>query len=246
MMINCAPRSTAVVTRHGLHTCAPSVVVSRKKVWKVQAAPKPDVIVEENVQFACTGRRSMVCSIASVAAALPCVQPLAAQAIDIANDKYDSLPSGLKILDVKIGNGAFPEPGDVVVVHWAGYTKGYQGKRIDNTSVRDEPYTFTLGKHEAIPAFEQAVSTMRPGGIRRVEIPGEIPELSYPRDRSQRFTNELKPSSEGKIYKYRYGPQPSELGGQRSLDFVLDNPTLYDLNRTLLMDIKLLRVRKQS
>jgi hypothetical protein len=24
----------------------------------------------------------------------------------------------------------------------------------------------------------------------------------------------------------RYGPQPIELGGQRALDFVLDNPTL--------------------
>eukprot|EP00967_Tisochrysis_lutea_P142969 scaffold264962_cov16-Tisochrysis_lutea.AAC.1 len=33
----------------------------------------------------------------------------------------------------------------------------------------------------------------------KVEIPGEIPELSYPRDRSQRFTNELIPSSEGKV-----------------------------------------------
>lgn len=40
-------------------------------------------------------------------------------------------------------------------------------------------------------------------GIRRVEVPGDHPELSYPRDRSQRFTNELIPSKEGKIYKYR-------------------------------------------
>jgi hypothetical protein len=39
-------------------------------------------------------------------------------------------------------------------------------------------------------------------GIRRVEVPGSVPELSYPRDRSQRFTNELL-SSDGKIFKYR-------------------------------------------
>lgn len=44
-------------------------------------------------------------------------------------------------------------------------------------------------------------------------------------------------------HRYRYGPQPSELGGQRALDFVLDNPTLNDTNRTLLFDIKLLAVR---
>lgn len=42
----------------------------------------------------------------------------------------------------------------------------------------------------------------------------------------------------------RYGPQPIELGGQRALDFVLDNGTLQDFNRTLLFDIKLLTVRK--
>jgi hypothetical protein len=35
-----------------------------------------------------------------------------------------------------------------VVVHWAGFTKGYQGKRLDNTSLRDEPYAFVLGGHE--------------------------------------------------------------------------------------------------
>lgn len=32
-----------------------------------------------------------------------------------------------------------------VEVHWSGYTAGYQGKRIDNTSVRDEPYRFQVG-----------------------------------------------------------------------------------------------------
>lgn len=35
-----------------------------------------------------------------------------------------------------------------VEVHWSGVTKGYQGKRIDNTSLRDEPYVFRLGAHE--------------------------------------------------------------------------------------------------
>eukprot|EP00955_Chlamydomonas_euryale_P110377 365996-Chlamydomonas_euryale.AAC.8 len=58
------------------------------------------------------------------------------------------------------------------------------------------------------------------------QVPGAAPALGYPRDRSERFTNELVPNTDGQIYKYRYGPQPVELGGQRALDFVLDNPTL--------------------
>ncbi|KAG2428533.1 hypothetical protein HYH02_014337 [Chlamydomonas schloesseri] len=166
-------------------------------------------------------------------------------------DDFVTLPSGIKVLTIREGEGATPQPGDTVSVHWAGFTKGYQGKRarecggkrIDNTSVRDEPYEFKLGSGQAIKAFEIAVSNMKAGGIVRVEVPGELPDLAYPLDRNQRFTGELI-SPDLKIYKYRYGPQPYELGGQRALDFVLDNATLRPFNRTLLFDIKLLAVRK--
>ena len=46
--------------------------------------------------------------------------------------------------------------------------------------------------------------------------------------------------------RYRKGPQPAELGGQRALDFVLDNDTLRDFNRDLLYDIKLLAVYRRG
>ena len=164
----------------------------------------------------------------------------------------------------RVGIGKTPQPGDTCVVHWAGRTKNYQAKRIDNTSLRDEPYRFVLGAHAAIPAFEEAVAGMRAGGLRRVEVPGERPELSYPRDRRERFESGFRcggvgfgarrrmrgcnlcrqmrgcavpptrppppPAARGSR-RYRYGPQPKELGGQRALDFVLDNETLAPTNR---------------
>jgi FKBP-type peptidyl-prolyl cis-trans isomerase len=117
-----------------------------------------------------------------------------------------------------------------VFVHWAGRTIGYQGKRIENTSARDEPFQFVLGSGQAIPAFEEAVAGMRAGGVRRLELAGERPELGWDRDRSSRY---LK------------GPKPKDFDGQRALDFVLDNPTLQPFNRTLLLDVKLLSVRQQ-
>lgn len=158
-------------------------------------------------------------------------------------DDFTVTPSGLKYLDLRPGDGASPKKGDTVVVHWSGYTKNYQAKRIDNTSTRDEPYVFELGAGEAIAAFEEAVSTMQPGGVRRIEVPGERPELGYALDRNVRFTNETLRDG---IYKYRVGPQPAELGGQRALDFVLDNGTLQPFNKTLLFDIKLLSVRPKK
>ena len=70
---------------------------------------------------------------------------------------------------------------------------------------------------------------MKEGGLRRVEIPGELEEqLGYSFDKNLR---------------YSAGPTPFTLGGRRALDFVLDNKTLQDFNRTLLFDIRLSRVR---
>ena len=117
-----------------------------------------------------------------------------------------------------------------VVVEWVGYTSGYQAKKIESTRETDTPYTFKLGAGQAIPAFEEAVADMKVGGIRRIEIPGELEEkLAYSRDPSQR---------------YNVGPIPSTLGGRRTLDFVLDNRTLKDFNRTLLFDVRLSAIRK--
>ena len=59
---------------------------------------------------------------------------------------------------------------------------------------------------------------------------GELEEkLAYSRDPSQRDN---------------VGPIPSTLGGRRTLDFVLDNRTLKDFNRTLLFDVRLSAIRK--
>ena len=63
-------------------------------------------------------------------------------------DDFIETTSGLFYQDIKVGQGAKPKPGDTVAVHWAGYTKNYQAKKIDNTSVRDEPYEFVLGAHQ--------------------------------------------------------------------------------------------------
>jgi len=138
---------------------------------------------------------------------------------------FVTTPSGLRYLDLKPGTGAAPSPGQLCVVDWVGYTAGYQAKRIESTRETDEPYRFRLGKGEAIAAFDEAVAGMKVGGVRRVEIPGELEEvLGYSKDYSVRYVR---------------GPEPTTFGGKRALDFVLDNKTLRDFNRTLLFDIRL-------
>ena len=139
-------------------------------------------------------------------------------------------PSGLRYLDVKAGTGAVPQKGQAVVVSWTGYTEGYQAKRIESSQDYDEPFRFEVGRGQAIPAFEEAITGMRAGGVRRIEIPGAlVSKLAYP----------IQP----KAARYERGPKPQTFAGLRTLDFVLDNGTLQDFNRTLLFDIRLDSVR---
>ena len=84
--------------------------------------------------------------------------------------------SSARFADLRVGDGATPTPGQTVVIEWVGYTAGYQAKKIESTRETDTPFVFTIGKGQAIPAFEEAVLEMRQGGIRRIEIPGELEE----------------------------------------------------------------------
>lgn len=140
--------------------------------------------------------------------------------------------TGLRVLDLRIGEGEVVEKvGTKVVVDWSGYTSGYQAKKIESTRETDNPFVFAVGDGRAIPAFDEAVRGMRVGGVRRIEIPGELEEvLGYSRNKGARYDG--------------VGPKPSTFGGQRALDFVLDNETLQDFNRSLLFDIRLSSVRK--
>ncbi|GAA0166970.1 chaperone [Lithospermum erythrorhizon] len=142
---------------------------------------------------------------------------------------YSETNSGLQYKDMRMGSGPIPKMGDTVVVDWAGFTIGYYGRIFEarnkskGGSFEGEDkdfFKFKLGSQEVIPAFEEAVSGMAMGGIRRVVVP---PELGYP------------------DYDYnKKGPRPTTFSGQRALDFVLKNQGLID--KTLLFDIELLKI----
>ncbi|PNW75631.1 hypothetical protein CHLRE_12g534700v5 [Chlamydomonas reinhardtii] len=142
---------------------------------------------------------------------------------------YVTTPSGLQYQDIKEGNGASPQPGDTVVIDWDGYTIGYYGRPFEarnkpkGSSFNDDNkdfYRFVLGEGKVIPAFEEAVADMKPGGIRRIIVPVE---LGYPEDNWRKL-----------------GPKPSTFAGDRALDFVLANRGMID--KTLLFDLELVRV----
>src|SRR5712692_10018190 len=88
--------------------------------------------------------------------------------------KMATLPSGLKYVDLKVGKGASPKPGQTVVVHYTGTLQ--DGTKFDSSRDRNEPFSFPLGQGKVIPGWDEGIATMKPGGRRKLVIP---PDLAY-------------------------------------------------------------------
>ncbi len=83
-------------------------------------------------------------------------------------------PSGLKIEELVIGEGAVAKAGDQVEVHYTGWLE--DGKKFDSSVDRGKPFAFTLGQRAVIKGWDEGVAGMQVGGKRRLTIP---PELAY-------------------------------------------------------------------
>ncbi len=82
--------------------------------------------------------------------------------------------SGLQYDDLRVGQGAAARFGADVTVHYTGWLT--DGTKFDSSRDRDEPFGFALGKGNVIAGWEEGVSGMRVGGLRKLTVP---PELGY-------------------------------------------------------------------
>ncbi|XP_062078635.1 peptidyl-prolyl cis-trans isomerase FKBP17-1, chloroplastic [Humulus lupulus] len=84
---------------------------------------------------------------------------------------------GVKALDLRLGSGEVPSNGDQVAIHYYGRLAAKQGWRFDSTYEHKDqngepsPFVFVLGSGKVISGIEEAVKSMKVGGIRRVIIP---------------------------------------------------------------------------
>ncbi|HPO72334.1 MAG TPA: FKBP-type peptidyl-prolyl cis-trans isomerase [Armatimonadota bacterium] len=83
--------------------------------------------------------------------------------------EVQSMEGGLQYIDVKVGSGDSPQPGQKVVVHYTGWL--VDGTQFDSSRMRNEPFEFTLGQGQVIEGWDVGVATMKPGGVRKLIIP---------------------------------------------------------------------------
>jgi FKBP-type peptidyl-prolyl cis-trans isomerase FkpA len=82
--------------------------------------------------------------------------------------------------DLRLGTGTLAESGHLMTVNYTGWfyssaATDHKGPEFDSSTGR-APFTFTLGGGEVITGWEQGVTGMRVGGIRRLVVP---PSLGY-------------------------------------------------------------------
>ena len=83
-----------------------------------------------------------------------------------------STPSGLQYEDLTVGNGATPQAGQTVSVHYTGWLD--DGKKFDSSLDRGRPFEFPLGQGRVIKGWDEGVATMKVGGKRKLLIPAEL------------------------------------------------------------------------
>jgi FKBP-type peptidyl-prolyl cis-trans isomerase FkpA len=118
-------------------------------------------------------RRAAVAAALSVAAIGVIAMSQAADAQPVT-----TTPSGLKIIDIKVGTGPAPKPGQTCVMNYTGwlYENDKKGAKFDSSLDRNQPFSFPIGQHQVIAGWDEGVATMKVGGKRTLIIP---PELGY-------------------------------------------------------------------
>jgi FKBP-type peptidyl-prolyl cis-trans isomerase FkpA len=80
--------------------------------------------------------------------------------------------SGLKYVDLKIGDGEEARAGKSVEVHYTGWLES--GAKFDSSRDRGEPLKFKLGVARVIKGWDEGVAGMRVGGKRKLLIPSAL------------------------------------------------------------------------
>lgn len=98
---------------------------------------------------------------------------------DVEAEKEVVLPNGIRYYEMRVGGGASPQKGDLVVIDLQGRVVGSNGQEFVNTFEQGKrPLALVMGSRPytkgMCEGIEYVLMTMRAGGKRRVVVPPEL------------------------------------------------------------------------
>lgn len=88
------------------------------------------------------------------------------------NEEIITTDSGLQYVVLTAGNGATPQKGQTVVVHYTGTLE--DGSKFDSSRDRNQPFQFKVGVGQVIQGWDEGVGSMKVGERRKLIIPSEL------------------------------------------------------------------------
>lgn len=103
---------------------------------------------------------------------------------------------GLRIKDLQTGQGPAAETGMVATIHFIGWLdeQGARGREIYNSRAEGRPVSYVIGTDGVMPAWNEGVLGMRPGGARMLLVP---PAMAY----GQRSVDDVIPPNAAMMFR---------------------------------------------
>jgi peptidylprolyl isomerase len=99
-------------------------------------------------------------------------QNVSETAPETASENLATLDSGLQYQEITVGEGASPQTGEQVTVHYTGTL--LDGTQFDSSRDRNRPFSFKIGVGQVIKGWDEGVASMKVGGRRKLVIPSEL------------------------------------------------------------------------
>jgi peptidylprolyl isomerase len=90
----------------------------------------------------------------------------------VSQEEVISTESGLQYVKIVEGDGAQPQKGQKVVVHYTGTLE--DGTQFDSSRDRNSPFDFKLGVGQVIKGWDEGVGLMRVGDRWKLIIPSDL------------------------------------------------------------------------
>lgn len=102
------------------------------------------------------------------------ITPTTQETPEATSSSTTTMPDGLQIQDITVGNGQEVKSGDEVIVNYIGTFQN--GQKFDSSYDRNTPLDIQIGVGRVIKGWDEGVVGMKVGGKRKLIVP---PELGY-------------------------------------------------------------------